>query len=160
VNPYLRLVLCAVLAWQAVAGAGQLLFAAVRGLQQGYGERLCATTEQRVAMVLGDDRMVWQGMRELPEAAVVVPHVVAREQATPADVARLRLITRLRHLLYPDRFLTGAMPDAIGFAEGLAKPGRPAWLLVLPDDPQPAARPGWQAMRREERFQLWRLQRD
>jgi hypothetical protein len=160
VNPYLRLLLCAVLAWQAVVGAGELVFAALRGLSHGYGERLGASTEERIAMVLGSDGAVWHGLRELPPGAVVVPRVVARESATRTDVARLRLITRLRHLLYPDRFVTGAVPDAIGFAEGLARPGNPAWLLVLPGDPEPVQRPGWQAMRHEEDFQLWRLQKD
>jgi hypothetical protein len=163
-NPFLRLALCAVLAWQAVAGAIALFGDAFASLSRGYGERLTATTDERIASTLGADHPLYRALRELPAGAMVLTRQVALEAATLADAPRLEsintLLNKLRHLLYPDPFVAKPTPDPIAIAEAQARAGQPVWLLVLPDDPEPAGRTGWTRQRREDRFQLWRLQKE
>lgn len=159
-NPILRLVLCAVLAWQATLGALALLGGSWNGLQHGYGARLSATTGERIARTLGDDAPVYLALRELPHGAVVLSGVDARAAASPENLERVRLVKQLQHLLYPSPFLPDPRPAPVEAAEAMARPGFPIWLLVRSGDPDPAGRAGWTLMLREERFQLWRLQKD
>jgi hypothetical protein len=158
-NPILRLVLCAVLAWQAVAAAIALLRGTWNGMQHGHAHRLFATTAERIDLTLGPDSPVHAALRALPAGAWVLAAIDPQKATSPENLSRVRLLKQLQHLLYPSPILVNPMPDAIAFAETKAVPGQPVWLLVLAGDAEPAGRAGWTQTRREERFQLWRFQK-
>ena len=75
------------------------------------------------------------------------------------NLPRARVGQRLRHILYPEWFMTYGMPDPVVVAEAQRIADR-LWLVVLGDKQVPAGRAGWTKELAGERYEIWKFQRD
>ena len=160
-------VLVALLLWQVVEAAS----AAVRRIGSAsaaeWSFRLSASTLERMRRALGDDARAVVAVQSLarPEAVVLVEQVQAQgEDVAKAEVlqllaARNLVIDRLTTLLYPEPWVA-AVPRPIQVVEHLTAQGHVAELCVLPWQPRPAGRAGWELAGREAQVELWRYRTD
>lgn len=156
---FVRLILAAVLAWQAAAAVQQLCRQTADLARFDYRQRLFADTEARVHEAIGDDFALYEALRRLPTGAWVVTQ---KAQGSIEDLERLSTlharVLQLTQLLYPSPLLFG-LPEPIGLCEARSRPDMKVWLLVLGGERAPDGRPGWTCEHSSERFQLWRFQK-
>lgn len=147
-------------AWQALVGTTQLARSVSQSWPIAIGQRLCDSTEERLARVLGEDAAVARALRD---AAMPGEWVLARVALTPAALdertGSFARLTRLRHALFPAPLLVAAGPEPVAAAEAALPAGQSVLLLVVDDEGTPEGRSGWRCVQRQPGFQVWRLQR-
>lgn len=160
----LRCALIAAVGWQAVAGLWHELG---RSRPGSLVERLTDDTPSRIQRGLGEHAGVYEDLvGNVPPAGIILwrlsmagPDV----QRIPVDHPLKQLAevgNRLRHLVYPERFMTFGLPDAIGTAETQAQVVGRVWLLSWRPEDSPAGRDGWQRLVAREGYELWQFPTD
>lgn len=148
------------IASQAITGLWPAARAWASRMEIGYGQRLCETTEIKLAREFGADFELVQALAS--EANDGEQVLIRIDVANPALVTtRVELFGRIRHAVYPKPtiFMQSALSDPIAFAEQNLPPGQSALLVVFPGETSPEGRPGWLRCRATQRFQLWRIQK-
>ncbi|MBL8730665.1 MAG: hypothetical protein JNM25_19765 [Planctomycetes bacterium] len=169
----LRLLTCALLAWQAIVvttGSAQRVVAA----SEGWHLLFTADTETRLRQVLGEDAALFSELRTVVASGTVLLNQqvqgsleglrrTAKDEQDFRDTfarlaARNGLFVQLSGLLYPDLlFLSVAEPIAV--IEAGVQDADDALLFVFEGDPVPTGRAGWTCTHQAARFQLWRFQK-
>ncbi|HLQ38813.1 MAG TPA: hypothetical protein VK348_13470 [Planctomycetota bacterium] len=161
----LRFCFGAVLVWQAIAGAIAIGGRIAAGADGGYGARLFASTDERLARVFGSDVELMRALRECAtDGQWVLSRFPPLDTLTVAARQQRELLNKMRHALYPRPFMAlsariGMDPEPIATAEGQVPRGQRVLLIVLQGDPTPAGRAGWTWVRRAAAFELWQFQK-
>ena len=160
----LRYALLGALAFQVGASLWHQLS---RSRPASLGERLTADTEARIHRTLGEHAQVYDDLiANVPPAGIILwrlPMAGPDVERIPLDHPLKRLAElgkRLRHLVYPERFMTFGLPDAIGTAETQAQVVGRVWLLSWGPDDSPAGREGWRRLVAREGYELWQFPTD
>lgn len=152
--------LTAGLVWQSVAGAAALSRRFWQSRDVPLTTRITATTDDRLGRGLGADLAIVQGLRAVARTGEwVLCRVVFTPEALAEHTGLVARLTRLRHALFPWPLVTNGGDDPIVAAEAALPAGQSVLLLVQGDEVAPVGRAGWQCVRRETAFQVWRLER-
>ena len=155
-----RILVLAVLVWQGAAAVWQGAGAAVGREAGAHANGLTADTDWRMRSILEDHAEVLDGVEQtIPRGDMILWRLSDPLARTNVNLPRARVGQRLRHLLYPEWFMTYGMPDAVGVAEVQNITDR-LWLLVLGDEQGPAGRAGWTKELAGERYEIWQFQKD
>lgn len=163
------------LAVQGLLSLAECWHASMRRMSEPFGRRFLASTEDRIAAVLGADNATYRELADgagLPAGAVLACHDSAALVAGLGTVEEARrlpperfeqlnqrngLLVQLKMLLFP-RLLALALPDPVGAVEGEVRAGRAAALCLLPGDPDPGERNGWRCRHKSPHVQVWTFQ--